>query len=343
MYMLEGCSRWNLNRRQDAMEMGKTSKTKLYDVRLMSSINALNSRVLGHKLLPALIPPGKPTGEQIAVQYLLAQTGKEDLQTAVADEEIGSTLPAPQSDEPPDDDVLDATVCEASDVNMNVPVAQSSSPRHSRHSPSRSPYRSPSPKSYRPARFPFQESRTPSPTGPGPSPSHRSPSPESHSASPPEDIRPDSRGLRGWGAVDNLAKFLVGLNRTITNTEAEEVVRLYGKLEAMDRSPVKYSLKTKKRHLPGPWRASRKRSGSAPGQQAAERLYLSSWVAAHKPDTNRVSECVCLHLAKEYKQKRNRPKDRSSKVLPIPQSIVQTYSHIQQLVEDCEVVQSKTN
>lgn len=89
-----------------------------------------------------------------------------------------------------------------------------------------------------------------------------------------QDSRCDSRGVPGWEAVDNLAEYLVSLNRTITalsTNEIAEILRLYSNLHAIDQSPSKYSLKCKKKILPGPWRASRKRSGSAPGQQAAER------------------------------------------------------------------------
>ncbi len=74
--------------------------------------------------------------------------------------------------------------------------------------------------------------------------------------------------------MDNLAGYLVSLNRTITalsTNEIAEILRLYSCLNAIDQSASKYSLKCKKNVLPGPWRASRKRSGSAPGQQAAER------------------------------------------------------------------------
>ncbi len=84
----------------------------------------------------------------------------------------------------------------------------------------------------------------------------------------------DSRGVLGWEAVDALAAYLVGLNRTITALSSQEeadIVQLYMALHAMDKVPSKYSQRVKKKTLPGLWRASRKRSGSAPGQQAAER------------------------------------------------------------------------
>lgn len=65
--------------------------------------------------------------------------------------------------------------------------------------------------------------------------------------------------------------------------------------------------------------------------------------AAQRPDSNRISECISLRLFKEYQQARKRPKDCKSKTLPIPQSIVQTYSHIKQLLEDNQVIQDKTD
>lgn len=65
--------------------------------------------------------------------------------------------------------------------------------------------------------------------------------------------------------------------------------------------------------------------------------------AAQDPETNRVSECVCLRLAKEFEQARNRPKDTKGKTMPIPQSIVSVYSHIKQLLVDSKVVMSQMN
>ncbi|MED6256064.1 hypothetical protein ATANTOWER_019118, partial [Ataeniobius toweri] len=132
-----------------------------------------------------------------------------------------------------------------------------------------------------------------------------------------DTTRCDSRGFPGWEAIDNLAEYLLSLNRTITalsNTEMAEIMQLYSALHAMDKRPSKYTMKSKKRTLPGPWRASRKHSGSAPGQQAAERLFMTHGQAAQRPDTTRITECICLKLLKEYQQARNRPKDCKGKV-----------------------------
>ena len=65
--------------------------------------------------------------------------------------------------------------------------------------------------------------------------------------------------------------------------------------------------------------------------------------AAQRPDHNRVSECVALKLYKEYREARNRPKDKNGRTFAIPQSIVMTYSHIKQLVEDSREIMDKSD
>ncbi|XP_030850896.1 uncharacterized protein LOC105441414 [Strongylocentrotus purpuratus] len=317
MYMLEGLSRWNLNRGRDRVDMGSTSGTSMFDVRLMSGINSSSMKVLGTKLIEEFTPPGKSTGERIAVEYLLAQSGKGDLQSeAQLDEEFGI-------EEVNEEETIDATVCQSADVNVpdRSPTLEAEGGSTDEDS---------SAQQIPPAiQFPSSDIDS---------------DPSSPRATP--DSRCDARGIPGWEAVDRLAGYLVTLNRTITalsTTEAAEIVRLYSKLDQLDKSATKYSMKTKKKQLTGRWRAPKKRSGSAPGQQAAERLYMTHGQAAQRPDTNRVSECVCLRLYKEFCQVRNRPKDFEGKTLPIPQTIVQTYSHIQQLLVDSTDIREQTN
>ncbi|XP_076577715.1 uncharacterized protein LOC143314537 [Chaetodon auriga] len=294
-----------MNRSQQALNMSGTSQTKIYDVRLMSSVNALSNRVLGSALLPEFIPPGKPTGERIAVEYLLAQSNRGDLLSAQS--EIGAVLPEMLS-EVQEDECPDVTIPQATDIQSSFQESTIES------GASQSPVSSP-----------FEES--------GPITS----APES---------RCDPEGIPGWEAVDALAGYLVSLNRTITalsNSEIAEILRLYSCLDPIDKSPTKYTLKSKRKTLPGPWRASRKRSGSAPGQQAAERLFMVHGQAAHRPDHNRICECVALRLYKEFREARNRPKDNRGKTFAIPQSIVMTYCHIKQLIEDCKEILDNSN
>ncbi|KAI4832566.1 hypothetical protein KUCAC02_015529 [Chaenocephalus aceratus] len=53
--------------------------------------------------------------------------------------------------------------------------------------------------------------------------------------------------------------------------------------------------------------------------------------------------CFTQAFEEEFELARNRPKDSKGKTLPIPQSMVQSYVHIKQLLEDSLVVQEKTD
>uniref|UniRef100_A0AAV2J5X8 Uncharacterized protein n=1 Tax=Knipowitschia caucasica TaxID=637954 RepID=A0AAV2J5X8_KNICA len=79
LYMLEGLSRWNMARAKEAVAVEGASALRSFDVRLMSHLNSLSQRVLGCALVPEFTPPGKPTDERTAVEYLLGQTNRGDL------------------------------------------------------------------------------------------------------------------------------------------------------------------------------------------------------------------------------------------------------------------------
>ena len=58
-----GASRWNISRAQESVQLEETSRTRMFDVRLMFNINHMSNEVLGRDLLPEFKPPGKPTGK----------------------------------------------------------------------------------------------------------------------------------------------------------------------------------------------------------------------------------------------------------------------------------------
>ncbi|XP_038137046.1 uncharacterized protein LOC119780874 [Cyprinodon tularosa] len=298
MYMLEGISRWNMGRAKEAVDVEGASTLRSFDVRLISLLNNLSQRVHGCALVPEFTPPGKPTGERIAVEYLLAQTNRGDLLAPSQVSEIPSQV-VEDEDEPDDTISMPDILCQSAETGAGDPPSA------------------------------VEDDTDPD-------------------ALVTETSQRDSRGVVVWDAVDALAAYLVDLNRTITALSAKEetdIVHLYTALNAMDKAPSRYTQKAKKKAhaTSGPWRAPRKPSGSAPGQQAAERLYMTHGQAAQDPEANRVSECVCLRLAKEFEQSRNRPKDTKGKTMPIPQSIVKVYGHIKQLLEDSRVVLDQTN
>ncbi|KAK0152989.1 hypothetical protein N1851_005364 [Merluccius polli] len=350
MYMLEGVSRWNMGRAKEAVDVEGASTLRSFDVRLMSHLNNLSRRVHGCALVSEFTPPGKPTSERIAVEYLLAQTNRGDLllapsrvpevpsQVIEEEDEADDTISMPDivcqsaGDPPPAD--WQTSVVEG-DAEPGPLVTQV----HVPEVPSQV----------------IEEEDEPDDTINMPGIVCQSagdpPSAVEGDAEPgplaTQTSQCDSRGIVGWDAVDALSAYLVGLNRTITALSAKEeadIVHLYTALHAMDQKPSSYTQKARKkgRASGGPWRASRKPSGSAPGQQAAERLYMTHGQAAQDPEDHRVSECVCLRLAKEFEQSRNRPKDMKGKTLPTPQSIVTVYSHIRQLLEDSSVIVAQT-
>ena len=56
----------------------------------------------------------------------------------------------------------------------------------------------------------------------------------------------------------------------LSQKETAGVVQLYEQLDAMDKLSTKYTLKSRRQNLPGPWRVSRRKAGLVPGHQATE-------------------------------------------------------------------------
>ncbi|XP_078657398.1 uncharacterized protein LOC144903286 isoform X1 [Branchiostoma floridae x Branchiostoma belcheri] len=369
MYMIEGGSRWNINRAREAVQRPVTSKTRLYDVRLMSNINTISQRVLGVKLLPEFSPPGKPTDELMAIQYLLAQSARGDLTASVVrDDDVGSLLPELVLEEADEEDLLDVTVCLAEHIWSGNQVTGVIEPTASRRKASASATTDSAVTATSSATRDHTAGATSSATRDHTA-SATSSATRDHTASATSSAtrdhtasatssattsqdaqgsRDDAQGVPGWDAVDNLAAYLLSLDLSATAlsaAEAKNIVALYAKLSDCDKGVTKYKRKAKRGVVRqgSMWRASRKRDAPTPGVQGCERLYMAHGQAAQCPSTNRISECVCLRLLRTYSQVRNRPEDAEGRKLPLPQSIVQTYSNIQQLLADNRMIQEDTN
>ncbi|XP_027132529.1 uncharacterized protein LOC113745221 [Larimichthys crocea] len=210
MYMLEGVSRWNMGRAKEAVDVEGASTLRTFDVQLMSHLNNMSQRVHGCALVPEFTPPGKPTGERIAVEYLLAQTNRGDLLAPKQMPEIPTQVLEEDEDEP------DATVCMPGDLGAVEPDAALCQSAE---------------------------------LGAGGSAVEDQVSLEGDTEPGPlvaETSQSDSRGVVGWEAVDVLAAYLVDLNCTITALSVKEeadIVRLYAALHAMDKAPSRYSQK----------------------------------------------------------------------------------------------------
>ncbi|KAL2087206.1 hypothetical protein ACEWY4_018265 [Coilia grayii] len=257
MYMLEGVSRWNMGRAKEAVDVEGSSNLRIFDVRLMSLLNSLSQCVLGYALVPEFTPPGKPTGERIAAEYLLAQTNRGDLLAPSQVSEVPLQV-LDEEDEPDHTINIHDIICPSAEIGAGGdPGAVEGDAKAAGGDP-----------------------------GAVEGDAEAAGDIE-HGPLATETSQCDSRGVVGWRAVDDLAAYLVGLNRKITALSAKEEAEI-------------------------------------------------------DPEVHRVTECVCLRLAKEFDQARNRPKDTKGKTLPIPQSIVSVYSHIRQLLQDSRVVLAQT-
>lgn len=71
MYMLEGGSRWDIDRAREAVDLGVGRRTRLYDVHLMSNINSMSQRILGYEILSQFKAPGKPTSKINSIMFFV--------------------------------------------------------------------------------------------------------------------------------------------------------------------------------------------------------------------------------------------------------------------------------
>ncbi|XP_030206291.1 uncharacterized protein LOC115539503 [Gadus morhua] len=127
MYMLEGISRWNMGRAKETVDVEGASTLRSFDVRLMSHLNNLSQRVHGCALVPEFTLPGKPTGERIAVEYLLEQTNRGDL-LAPSQASI-SEIPLPvleEEEEEEEDDAISMPAISMPAISMPASVTETS-------------------------------------------------------------------------------------------------------------------------------------------------------------------------------------------------------------------------
>ncbi|KAL7375698.1 hypothetical protein ABVT39_022187 [Epinephelus coioides] len=179
----------------------------------------MSQRVHGCALVPEFTPPGKPTGERIAVEYLLAQKNRGDLLPPKQMPEIPSQVLEEDKDEP------DATVCMPGDLGAGDPWDEGE-PDATLSQSAELGAGDPDPPSAVGDQVLLEGE-----TEPGPLVT--------------ETSQCDSRGVVGWEAVDGLAAYLVGLNHTITASSAKEeadIVHLYTALHAMDKAPSRYKI-----------------------------------------------------------------------------------------------------
>ena len=113
-----------------------------------------------------------------------------------------------------------------------------------------------------------------------------------------DDESADNSGDDTMRDQDALAKALINLNGlSVSNSDAEKVIKLYNDLDDYDKKPLIYQSVVKKPST-GRFTRSKKRSGHV-GLVAMKRCFISAGSPALPPSRSRLVEAICIRLC-EY-------------------------------------------
>ncbi|KAL2079587.1 hypothetical protein ACEWY4_025331 [Coilia grayii] len=232
-------------------------------------ILSLSQRVLGYALVPDFTPPGKPTGKRIAAEYLLAQTNRGDLLAPSQVSEVPLQVLAPsQVSEVPlqvldEEDEPDHTINIHDIIWPSAEIGAGGDPG-AKEGDAGAAGGDPGAVEGDAGAAGGDPGAVEGDAGAaGGDPGAVEGDAEAagdieHGPLATETSQCDSRGVVGWRAVDDLAAYLVGLNREITALSAKEeaeIVRLYSALDSMDKAPSRHATgrkDTKGKTLPIP-------------------------------------------------------------------------------------------
>ncbi|XP_023815154.2 uncharacterized protein LOC110013889 [Oryzias latipes] len=318
-YLLDGLARWNEDRAVAATS-DKQQQPCSYDHLLRHAANSLSEEVLGQEIVP-YTGPRKYTGELLGVEYLYQQTGKvlQDYRQAVEESETMDMEIEDSFNEP--EEFEDFTVATLEPVRtFTVSSTSSLAPTSSLSAPDPQPGPSWSPP---PPEGPSTSAThsAPGPTSPSPSsspsattsvppcvlsPAEQSTSktdlpatPQQLDSSCDDSVGPDN--VEGYGAVQELADFLVGLrhnNLVVTAEESNRIVSLWQSLGDYDKQKTFYSQRHQAHLKQGRFRATKKIV--APGVESTKRCFIGAHSPAQWPDCNRVSEAIFVRLCALY-------------------------------------------
>ncbi|XP_061574042.1 uncharacterized protein LOC133440742 [Cololabis saira] len=119
------------------------------------------------------------------------------------------------------------------------------------------------------------------------------------SSSHDDSVGPDN--IEGYGAVQDLAEFLVGLRHhrlALSGEEANQVITLWQMLGEYDKRKTIYPIRHRTNLEQGRFRATKKIV--APGVESTKRSFIGAHSPAQWPDCNRVVEAVFLRLCALY-------------------------------------------
>ncbi|XP_026110190.1 uncharacterized protein LOC113083135 [Carassius auratus] len=309
-YLLDGLARWNEDRAVAATT--NQQQPHSYNHLLRHAVNTLAEELMGMKIIP-YVGPRNYTGELIGVEYLYQQTGKvlQDYKLAIEESETTEvgievdegyaeleefqdiTVPTFDTERTPAASTQ-ASVSAASAASSPTPPA--TSPTSSLFVVPPSPVSSPVSSSLQTqsdlALFPGAHSldRLSAETD-------RQTSEENTSHD--DSVGPDN--IEGYGAVQDLAEFLVSLRDhrlALSGEECIKIISLWQALGEYDKKKTIYPPRHQTHLKQGRFRATKKIV--APGVESTKRCFVGAHSPAQWPDCNRVVEAIFTRLCALY-------------------------------------------
>ncbi|KAG1973265.1 hypothetical protein F2P79_000769 [Pimephales promelas] len=334
-YLLDGLARWNEDRAVAATT--DEQQPHSYNHLLRHVVNTLAEEVMGKKIIP-YVGPRKFTGELIGVEYLYQQTGKvlQDYKLAIEESEtteVGLEVDGGYTKRTP---VASSQASVSAASSPTPPVTSSISPL-SVVPPSPTP---PVSSSISPL-----SAVPPSPsTSPGLFPgAHRldqsSAETSEHLTSEENTSHDDSVGpdnIGGYGAVQDLAEFLVSLRDHRLALTGEECAKIITLWQAYDKRKTIYPPRHQTSLKQGRFRATKKIV--APGVESTKRCFVGAHSPAQWPSCNRVVEAIFTRLCALYPNVVRCDGVRVSRFT----MVVRAYKHIRECILTNAKVMSET-
>ncbi len=301
-YLIEGLVRWNADRAADWNNDKTSSSLRTFDVETQSELNSLKEDLFGAPHDPSYCAPSSYTNELFGVDYLRAERNEGTLST------------------------VDLEILEK---KMDDEISRNDEPE-----PENSP-----------AQADLEELEVDdfsfgafiAPDGDD----------SEDSGAEEEEMRlsylkntTDSRGIAGWGEIDELASFLVESETGLAMeaVEAEEVVRLYNKLSDFDKTPLQFEFTAKP--STGRFARNKERSGGHIGVTAMKRAFVTAGVSSFPPSKSRLVEAIFIHLG--IKITSHTRATRNENYISRATRIINQYTVIQKRVMQCPIIIEKT-
>ncbi|KAJ8353652.1 hypothetical protein SKAU_G00212190 [Synaphobranchus kaupii] len=360
IYLLEGLNRWNQDRAVASLSSGP-STLRSYTGNLVHCVNKNYEKLFGRTVVPAFCPPARYTGELLAVQYLLRQTGQalqnmqpdsEEMAVLLEELDVEEDMERDEGfcDLTEDPTVLDVEVLhpprsspQASGSSIQAPGSSALATGSSALAPGSSAL-APGSSALAPgssALAPGSSALAPgsSPLAPGSSalaPGSSALAPGSSALAPGSSALASGSPALGSGSstLGSGSPILASSSTTMVSGSPGDVGATCGdedeemNLDDQDKQRVVYAARHQKRLLSGKFRTPKKPTRT-PGVESTTRCVLgASSAPAQRPDCCRLVKAIFIRLCDIHTSPKKKGKAATSRW----SLIIEDYRRIRQLV-----------